>query len=100
MEIVINKHDDIIDKDALRRGEKTISYYNAMKYGDCLDNKDYGNSIAICMGDYGLYESLGMIIDNYAYSDKLSKILKTYKKIPHRLFCVLFTFLYFGEDKF
>ncbi len=52
-------HDDIIDNDSKRRGKDTIHYATYNKYKKYSDNagelKSLGNSVALCMGDYGLY---------------------------------------------
>ena len=52
-------HDDIIDKDEKRRGVNTIHYenYNKYKSYNSEEAKHLSNSIAICMGDLGLYEA-------------------------------------------
>lgn len=63
-------HDDIIDKDEKRRGIETIHYANYKNYKDM----HFSNSIAICMGDYGLYKANSLIIDNYSNDSNLSKV--------------------------
>ena len=60
-------HDDIIDKDEKRRGIDTIHYVNYNKYNDM----HFANSIAICMGDYGLYQANKIVIDNYSNDSNL-----------------------------
>ena len=64
-------HDDIIDKDEKRRGIDTIHYSNYKKYNDM----HLSNSIAICMGDYGLYKANNIIVNNYSNDLNLSKVL-------------------------
>ena len=51
-------HDDIIDNDDLRRGKDTIHFANYKKYKEFNDSsaKKMGESIAICMGDYGFFD--------------------------------------------
>jgi geranylgeranyl diphosphate synthase type I len=80
-------HDDIIDNDNLRRGVATLSYYNKDKYKDFLDNKEYGDAIALCIGDYGLFESIGIIVDNYSDNNNLGllpKFVTCYLKIAFK----------------
>ena len=72
-------HDDIIDKDEKRRGVNTIHFENYNKYkkysNDELETKHLSNSIAICMGDFGLYEANKIISTSYKDDPNLSKIL-------------------------
>ena len=73
-------HDDIIDEDNLRRGKETIhysSYKNNKKYNDTLAKK-IGDSVAICVGNYGLFEAFKQIIKNYGNDKNYSKILEYY----------------------
>ena len=70
-------HDDIIDNDNIRRGEKTIPYYNEDKY-KIKDDRTY-NSIGLCIGDLGLYYGNKIIANNYEGTD-LSNILSLYNK--------------------
>jgi len=71
-------HDDIIDNDDTRRGEKTIPFYNKNKYK--INDMNTYNSIGLCIGDLGLYYSNKIIADNYIDKD-LSNILSIYNKI-------------------
>ena len=76
-------HDDIIDGDNLRRGKETIHYHNYelnKNYNDQLAHKT-GDSIAICMGDYGCYEANKQIIKNYKNDKNFAKILDYYNDI-------------------
>ena len=71
-------HDDIIDQDDLRRDEKTIHYYNKEKYQDKSSLKEvehFSNSIALCMGDYGLFLANQIIASSYSQDNNLSKVL-------------------------
>lgn len=72
-------HDDIIDKDEKRRGVNTIHFENYNKYknysNDSLETKHLSNSIAICMGDLGLYEANKIISTSYKDDPNLSKVL-------------------------
>ena len=72
-------HDDIIDNDELRRNQ-TITAYNNEKYKK-FRNKHMSESIAICMGDFGLYKAYDLIIQNYGKDKNFSKLLKTYNDI-------------------
>lgn len=73
-------HDDIIDQDDKRRGVNTIHFENYNKYKDynSIDSKHLGNSIAICMGDYGLYLAIKIISTRYKDDPNLSKVLTNF----------------------
>lgn len=75
-------HDDIIDNDEKRRGKETIHYANMKKYEKYTDQfeevKHLGDSIAICMGDYGLYEANKIIADAYCNDKNLGKIISNF----------------------
>ena len=73
-------HDDIIDEDEKRRGTNTIHFENYNKYKNYneLEAKQLGNSIAICMGDYGLYDSIKIITNSYKNDSNLSKVLTNF----------------------
>ena len=73
-------HDDIIDKDNLRRGKQTINAFNNEKYHN-LDSNHLANSVALCIGDLGLYQANNLIIDNYAQDKTFAKLFKTYNDI-------------------
>ena len=72
-------HDDIIDNDEKRRGKDTIHYANTIEYSKHTEDKEeakhLGDSIAICMGNYGLYEANKIIAKAYAKDKNLSSIL-------------------------
>ena len=72
-------HDDIIDNDNKRRGKDTIHYINYNKYRKYSDNdlevKHLGDSIGICMGDYGLYQANKMISSSYQDDKNLGRVL-------------------------
>ena len=72
-------HDDIIDKDLTRRGKDTIPYATYKKYKNNSDNEkelmELGNSIGICVGDYGLYQANKIIIDAYQKDPNFSKVI-------------------------
>ena len=73
-------HDDIIDQDDKRRGVNTIHYENFNKYKTYneVDAKHLGNSIAICIGNYGLYETIKIISTSYKDDPNLSKVLNNF----------------------
>ena len=72
-------HDDIIDNDCKRRGKDTVHYANEKYYSSFSDDKDeikhLSNSIAICMGDYGLYVANKIVCDKYYDNPNLGKVL-------------------------
>ncbi len=65
-------HDDIIDNDNIRRGEKTIPFYNKEKYK--IDDINTYNSIGLCIGDLGLYFGNKIISDNYEGNDLVNSL--------------------------
>ena len=73
-------HDDIIDQDDKRRGVNTIHFenYNKYKSYNDVEAKHLSNSIAICMGDYGLYEAIKVISTAYKDDPNLSKVLTNF----------------------
>ena len=73
-------HDDIIDEDEKRRGTNTIHFENYNKYKKYNEEeaKHLGDSIAICMGDYGLYDSIKIISNAYKDDPSLSKVLTSF----------------------
>ncbi len=73
-------HDDIIDNDDLRRGIKTINAFNKEKYHQFKD-EHLANSIAICLGDLGLYKANDIIINNYGDDKVFAKLFKQYNDI-------------------
>lgn len=77
-------HDDIIDNDDLRRGKKTIHKNNYDKYikvSNDLESNKISKSLAICMGDLGLFYSNKIIIDNYINDKRLGSILSYFNDI-------------------
>ena len=73
-------HDDIIDQDEKRRGVNTIHFENYNKYKNYneLEAKHLSNSIALCMGDFGLYEAIKIISTKYKDDPNLSKVLTNF----------------------
>lgn len=78
-------HDDIIDNDNKRRNTDTIHYSNYKKYKNFCNNLNEldqnSKSIALCVGDYGLYLSNNIIVEAYSNDKNLSKVLKYYNDI-------------------
>ena len=73
-------HDDIIDNSPLRRGKKTIhELYKDEFNGLNIDNTP--TSLAICLGDIGLFYIYNYMIDKYKNNKNLSKILTCYNNI-------------------
>lgn len=75
-------HDDIIDKDNTRRGKETIHYRNECHYTkDSITNRKHlSNSIALCMGDYGLYLANQIIATSYQKHPNLGKVLEIFNQ--------------------
>ncbi len=76
-------HDDIIDDDNLRRGKETI-HYSSYKKNKELDDKlakKIGESVAICMGNYGFFEANRQIINNYKNDKNLDRIFDYYNQV-------------------
>lgn len=77
-------HDDIIDQDDIRRDVKTIHSVNKDNYKIINDKNiinHLSNSIALCMGDYGLFTANKIITDSYLNDGNLGKILTCYNDI-------------------
>ena len=77
-------HDDIIDKDETRREIETIHYRNKKKYEkDSSDREEvlhFSNSIALCIGDYGLFLANKIISDAYSKDKNLGKVLSCFNQ--------------------
>ncbi|MBQ3307147.1 MAG: polyprenyl synthetase family protein [Bacilli bacterium] len=69
-------HDDFIDQDQKRRGIDTIHYANEKKYSSIssTETKHFASSIAICMGDYGLFKSNQVLVSKYYDNPYLNKV--------------------------
>lgn len=80
-------HDDVIDHAANRRGKETIHMQYSHKYVSC-DNRDgfseemleMGRSLAICLGDLGLYEAEQKLVDAYRNHEYFGELLTYYHK--------------------
>jgi geranylgeranyl diphosphate synthase type I len=77
-------HDDIMDKDQLRRGKKTINFHFENKYkNNSLNPSHLGNSLAINVGDFGFFIAFDFFneINIDYYSKKFLFNLLTYEYI-------------------
>ena len=76
-------HDDIIDNANVRRGKETIPVYYRRKYDgiDSSTNVNLANSLAICLGDLGYFDSYKMIGDNYHSDKNIGSLIRTYSDI-------------------
>ncbi len=81
-------HDDIIDNAKYRRGKLTIQERLSKAYLNKREGKKYYNdtckmasSIALCVGDYGLFQANKIIYDHYYNHPLFYKILSTYNDI-------------------
>lgn len=81
-------HDDIIDNDKIRRGKKTIHYHNYQDYSSLINDEqdldNFSKSIALCMGDYGLYCANQIIASSYIDDPNLGKVLKYFNDIAFK----------------
>ena len=76
-ETAILVHDDIIDNATTRRGKKTIPITYMEMFGE-KRSKDLANSMAICLGNYGFYESLFVLSKEYGTNKNFAKIIEYY----------------------
>lgn len=82
-------HDDIIDEATVRRGLDTIPvkykkiYRDPIKKGREYEKKlnNLSDSMALCLGDMGLYLANQVIVKNYKDEKTLSKILEYFNEI-------------------
>lgn len=75
-------HDDVIDNDNQRRGKDTIHYANYKKNKNLSTNaKKSGESVAICIGDYGFFDANRIINDSYRNDVNFYKVFNYYNDI-------------------
>lgn len=74
-------HDDIIDNSNLRRGKETISYTYKKEFEKYVQNNNTHNSLALCIGDYGLFLANNIIIKKYKNDKNFSKLFEYYNNI-------------------
>lgn len=83
-------HDDVIDHAATRRGQETIhmQYFNRYTCYKKEGKRDFGKeimemgrSLAICLGDLGLYEAEQRLVDAYKEHPRFGELLTYYHKM-------------------
>lgn len=78
-------HDDIIDNDNQRRGKDTVHYANNKKYSAYSNDEKEVNhlceSIAICVGNYGLFEANSILAKEYKTEPSLGKVLESFSQV-------------------
>lgn len=78
-------HDDIIDNDNQRRGKDTVHYATSKKYSKYSNDEELVNhlskSIAICVGDYGLFEASRILAKEYKNDTNFGKVLEYFSNI-------------------
>lgn len=72
-------HDDIMDDDTKRRGNKTVHmYYKEVAEKKSVSQaKEYGTAIGICIGDLAFFLPISIISDATISSEKKVEIIKT-----------------------
>ena len=79
-ETAILVHDDIIDNASTRRGKKTIPVLYKDFFGD-KNTDNLANSLAICLGDYGFYNSIILLSKEYGNNKNYAKLIEKYAEI-------------------
>lgn len=75
-------HDDIMDNDTIRRGDKTLHHKYAVQFSrESKTPKKTGESLAICVGDLAFFAAYKLIADCQADSKLLSLISTEYAKV-------------------
>ena len=81
-------HDDIIDNARMRRGKETIPRRICHEYLNLASDSDYhndvlklANSIAICAGDFGLYEANKVLVKKYGSFKEFAQLFAYYNDI-------------------
>lgn len=75
-------HDDIIDNADVRRSKKTIHKEYEEEYKNFnISNDSTNTSLALCLGDYGMYYANQIIINAYKNDKNISKLLYYYNDI-------------------
>lgn len=69
-------HDDFMDQDSLRRGEPTIHKKYAIKHGD-----HYGESMAVTLGDEGMFFAYRILNSLQLPRERLSKATEFLSKV-------------------
>lgn len=82
-------HDDIIDNAEIRRGKETIPISYSKKYKETKKanksfeekQKNFANSMGICIGDLGFYIANQVIIENYKDDKNFIHLLSYYNDV-------------------
>ncbi len=81
-------HDDIIDNARMRRGKETIPRRICHEYLNLASDAGYhndvlklANSMAICAGDFGLYEANKVLVKKYGSLKEFSPLFTYYNDI-------------------
>ena len=78
-------HDDVMDNDNLRRGEKTIHFYYQEKFNNIKNNNDIGKNFAINIGDIGFFIGFDFLskinLSEKKRSNFFSLIIEEYIKV-------------------
>ncbi len=82
-------HDDIIDEASKRRGDDTIPFKYKKVYSEPVFEKEsfvlkrdkMADSMALCLGDIGLYFANQIIVKNYSNNLRLPLVLEYYNDI-------------------
>ena len=72
-------HDDIIDNSKTRRNKDTIHETYKKEFKE-YKNDNIAKSLALCIGDFGLYSANQIIVDNYKNDKNLYKLLHYYNE--------------------
>ena len=73
-------HDDIIDNSKTRRNKDTIHETYKKEFKE-YKNDNIAKSLALCIGDFGLYSANQIIVDNYKNDKNLPKLLHYYNEV-------------------
>ena len=80
LETSILIHDDIIDNAKTRRGKETIHETYKKEFKN-FKKDNTPESLALCIGDYGIYEAYQVVVDNYKDDKNLPKLLHYYNEV-------------------
>ena len=80
LETSILIHDDIIDNAKTRRGKETIHETYKKEFKN-FKKDNTPKSLALCIGDYGIYAAYQIIVDNYKNDKNLPKLLHYYNEV-------------------
>jgi len=92
-------HDDIMDRDRLRRGLPTI-YEQYRLMGEKLKTKDslnFGQSLAICAGDLMFFMAMELLTKTITNNLQLKKIQETFNSIVYGVLSGQMLDVYYGS---